>query len=34
MDRWLYWIAAFLIVIAIMAVAAWVQEWWDGRRKL
>jgi hypothetical protein len=28
-----YWIVAFLIVIAALAVAAGIQEWWAWRRE-
>lgn len=29
---WLYWIAAFLIVCAVMTIAAWIEAWWKWRK--
>jgi len=26
-----YWILSFLIVVAVLALAAWAQEWWLSR---
>jgi uncharacterized membrane protein YhaH (DUF805 family) len=31
-DYWLYWILAFAVVVAILAIGAAVQEWWLWRR--
>lgn len=30
---WLYWIASFLIVVAILSIGAFIQEWWTWRRE-
>ncbi len=27
-----YWVVSFLIVIAVLALAAWFQEWWESQR--
>ena len=32
MDNWIKWLAAFLIVLAILAIGAAVQEWWTWRK--
>jgi hypothetical protein len=29
----LHWIAAFLIVVALLAIGAAVQEWWEWRKE-
>lgn len=33
MTLWLHWIAAFLIVVAILMVGVGIQEWWEWRRR-
>jgi uncharacterized membrane protein YidH (DUF202 family) len=31
--HWLQWLTAFLIVVAILAVAAGVSEWWKWHKE-
>jgi hypothetical protein len=33
LTHWLYWLAAFLIVLAILAIAACLQEWMLWRKE-
>lgn len=33
LDHWLYWVAAFLIVVAILMVFTAIQEWWEWYRQ-
>ncbi len=27
-----YWVLSFLVVIALLMLAAWLQDWWESRR--
>lgn len=31
-SHWLYFLAAFLIVIGILSVGVGVQQWWEWRK--
>jgi hypothetical protein len=30
---WLYWVVTFLGVVALLALASALQEWWEWRKK-
>jgi hypothetical protein len=31
-DFWLWWIAAFLVVVGVLAIACAIHEWWLWRK--